>query len=176
MNLQPFCFPVVERQVAVDDAKSPRILLDDPSSHLASDYKAIFLVGGQSPMYTFKGNQELMKFVADFYETGKPTSLVCHSTAILLDTKLSNGKLLVHGKKWTGFTNAEEAFADKAVGQKIQPYWIEQEARKIQKTEFKTEKPFTPYAIRDGNLITGQQQNSGTEAAKLILEMLEEKS
>lgn len=41
MNLQPFCFPVVERQVAVDDAKSPQILLDKPSTHLSSNYKAI---------------------------------------------------------------------------------------------------------------------------------------
>jgi len=41
MNLQPFCFPVAERQVAVDDAESPNILLQDPSTHLASDYKAI---------------------------------------------------------------------------------------------------------------------------------------
>jgi len=41
MNLQPFCFPVVERQVAVDDAESPHIHLSDPSTHLASDYKAI---------------------------------------------------------------------------------------------------------------------------------------
>ncbi len=31
---------------------------------------------------------------------------------------------------------------------------------------------FEPFAIRDGNLITGQQQNSGTEAAKLVVEAL----
>ncbi len=41
MNLQPFCFPVVERQVAVDNAESPQIHLSDPSTHLPADYKAI---------------------------------------------------------------------------------------------------------------------------------------
>ncbi len=41
MNLEPFCFPVAERQVAVDDAESLNIHLNDPSTHLASDYKAI---------------------------------------------------------------------------------------------------------------------------------------
>lgn len=34
---------------------------------------------------------------------------------------------------------------------------------------------FTPFAIADGNLITGQQQNSGGEAARLLIRMLEAK-
>jgi putative intracellular protease/amidase len=34
---------------------------------------------------------------------------------------------------------------------------------------------FTPFAIEDGNLITGQQQNSGAEAARLVIKMLEQK-
>jgi len=55
------------------------------------DYAAIFLVGGQSPMYTFKGNTELQKLFAAFYESGKPSAAVCHSTTLLLDIKLSNG-------------------------------------------------------------------------------------
>ena len=140
-----------------------------------NDFDAIFLVGGQAPMYTFKYNQELMKFFADFYETGKPTAAVCHSTTILTDTKLSNGKLLVEGKKWTGFANSEEDFADQAVGQKIQPYRIEDNARKISNTHFVVKPAFTPYAIQDGNLITGQQQNSGAVAAQLVIEALAEK-
>ncbi|MFN3200942.1 MAG: type 1 glutamine amidotransferase domain-containing protein [Bradymonadia bacterium] len=138
-------------------------------------YDAVFLVGGQSPMYTFRNNDELMTFFAKFYESGKPSAAVCHSTAILLDTKLSNGELLVRGKTWTGFADAEEAYADKAVGRRIQPYWIETEARKIKHTRFQVKGAFTPYAIADGNLITGQQQNSGAAAARLVLEQLEAK-
>lgn len=136
------------------------------------DYVAIFLVGGQSPMYTFKGNTDLQKLFAAFYESGKPASAVCHSTTLLLETKLSNGELLVKGKTWTGFANAEEQYADNFVGMKIQPYWIEEEARKISGTTFKVKPAFTPYAIADGNLITGQQQNSGALAAELVLEQL----
>lgn len=140
-----------------------------------AEYDAIFLVGGQSPMYTFRGNAELMKFVADFYQSGKPTAAVCHSTAILLDTKLSNGKYLVEGKTWTGFADSEEQYADNAVGQRIQPFWIETEARKMKNTTFKVKEAFTPYAIMDGNLITGQQQNSGAAAAQLVIEALSAK-
>lgn len=137
-----------------------------------SDYVAIFLVGGQGPMYTFRGNTELQKLFVSFYEAGKPTAAVCHSTTLLLEARKSNGELLVEGKTWTGFANAEEDFADQAVGQKIQPYRIEEEARKLEGTTFKVAAPFASYAIQDGNLITGQQQNSGAAAAELVVELL----
>ncbi len=137
------------------------------------DYDAIFLVGGQGPMYTFRGNNDLEKLFVAFYENGKPSAAVCHSTTLLLDAKTSNGELLVKGKTWTGFADAEEEFADQAVGMKIQPYRIETEAKKIEGTIFKTAAPFSSYAIQDGNLITGQQQNSGAAAAELLVQSLQ---
>lgn len=138
----------------------------------ATDFDAIFLVGGQGPMYTFRGNKDLEKLFASFYEAGKPSAAVCHSVTLLLEAKKSNGELIVKGKTWTGFADAEEEFADKAVGMKIQPYRIETEAKKIQGTTFKVAAPFSSYAIQDGNLITGQQQNSGAAAAELVVKAL----
>lgn len=136
------------------------------------EYAAIFLVGGQGPMYTFRGNKDLEKLFVAFHEAGKPCAAVCHSTALLLEARDSSGELLVKGKTWTGFADAEEDFADKAVGMKIQPYRIEEEARKMEDTTFKTAAPFSSYAIADGNLITGQQQNSGAAAARLVVDLL----
>jgi putative intracellular protease/amidase len=136
------------------------------------DYVAIFLVGGQGPMYTFRGNKELEKLFTSFYEAAKPSAAVCHSTTLLLEAKKSTGELLVKGKTWTGFADAEEEFADKAVGMKIQPYRIEEEARKMTGTTFKVAAPFSSYAIADSNLITGQQQNSGAAAAELVVGQL----
>jgi putative intracellular protease/amidase len=94
---------------------------------------------------------------------------------LLLEATTSKGELIVKGKTWTGFANSEEEFADNFVKMKIQPYWIEEEARKIPDTTFKVKEAFTPYAIADGNLITGQQQNSGGVAAELLLEQLARK-
>lgn len=136
------------------------------------DYDAIFLVGGQGPMYTFRGNHDLEKLFVGFYESDKPSAAVCHSTTLLLEAKKSDGKLLVDGKTWTGFCDAEEDYADQAVGMKIQPYRIETEAKKIENTTFKVAAPFSSYAIQDGNLVTGQQQNSGAAAARLVVELL----
>ena len=138
----------------------------------ADDYDAIFLVGGQAPMYTFRGNHDLEELFASFYESGKPSAAVCHSTTLLLEAKKSNGDLIVKNKTWTGFASAEEEMADQAVGQQIQPYRIEDEAQKLSDTTFKVAAPFSSFAIADGNLITGQQQNSGAAAARLVVERL----
>lgn len=137
------------------------------------DYKAIFVCGGQGPMYTFIDNTSLHKFFTDFYQTGKPAAAICHGTCILLKTRLSNGKYLVEGKRWTGFAASEEQYADNYVGQKIQPFRIEDEARKMPNSRFEVGAPFSAYAVKDGNLITGQQQNSGAAAAELVVQALE---
>lgn len=144
------------------------------SSVNPAEYKAIFVCGGQGPMYTMYKNAEIETFFARFYETGKPAAAICHGTCILLNTKLSNGKYLVEGKKWTGFANNEENYADAYVGQKIQPFRIEDEARKMANTKFEVAPMFSAFAVRDGNLITGQQQNSGAKAAELVVHALED--
>ena len=135
-------------------------------------YDAVFVVGGQSPMVTMIDDRALHAYVARAYEAGKILAVVCHAACILLKTRLSNGDLLVKGKTWTGFANAEEAFADGFVGRKIQPFWIEDEAKALPETNFVVNGMFKPFALRDCNLITGQQQNSGAAAARLVIEAL----
>jgi putative intracellular protease/amidase len=139
----------------------------DPSGH-----DALFLVGGQSPMVTFRGNEKVQRLVAEFHEAGKVTALVCHATCVLLETRLASGELLVKGKTWTGFANSEERFADGIVGKRIQPFWIEDEARRIEGTNFVVDQMFREFAVRDGLLVTGQQQYSGAAAARLVIEAL----
>jgi putative intracellular protease/amidase len=135
-------------------------------------YDAIFVAGGQSPMVTMIDDSALHAFAARAFEAGKIVAVVCHGTCVLLKTRLSNGDLLVKGRTWTGFANSEEAYADAFVGVKIQPFWIEEEAKKITDTNFVVAGMFKPFAVRDGNLITGQQQYSGAAAADLVVEAL----
>ena len=47
---------------------------------------------------------------------GKIVTLICHGSALLLWTRLSTGRLLAEGKKWTGFTDAEEDDVNTAFG------------------------------------------------------------
>jgi putative intracellular protease/amidase len=136
------------------------------------DYDALMLIGGQGPMYTFYENDAVHGLLRDFYEAGKPTAVICHATCALLKTRLSDGSLLVEGKTWTGFANSEEDYADEFVGQPIQPFRIEEEAKKLAGTNFIVASRFKPHAVREGLLITGQQQYSGAAAARLVIETL----
>jgi putative intracellular protease/amidase len=98
--------------------------------------------------------------------------VICHATCVLLTARLNDGTPLVDGKTWTGFANSEEEYADDYVGRRIQPFRIEDEARKLEGTNFIVNSRFKPHAVRDGNLITGQQQYSGTAAARLMIAAL----
>ena len=135
-------------------------------------YDAIFLVGGQAPMVTFVDEPRVHGIVRRFYEAGKVTAIVCHAASVLLKATLSDGSLLVSGKTWTGFADSEEDFADAFVGQRIQPFRIEETARELAGTNFIVNGRFRPFAVRDGLLVTGQQQYSGGAAARLVIEAL----
>jgi putative intracellular protease/amidase len=144
-----------------------------PLGEVAVDaFDAVLFVGGQGPMFTFVDNDEVHRVITGFYEAGKVTAVICHATAVLLTARLPDGSLLVEGKTWTGFANSEEQYADDFVGRGIQPFWIEDEARKLGNTNFIVHGRFRAHAVRDGNLITGQQQYSGAAAARLIIDAL----
>lgn len=135
-------------------------------------YDAVFLVGGQGPMYTFYEDARVHELVRVSYEAGKITAVICHATCVLLKVRLSNGELLVKGKTWTGFADVEEDYADAAEGLRIQPFRIEAAAHALPDTNFIAHGLFRPHAVRDGNLITGQQQYSGAAAARLVITAL----
>jgi putative intracellular protease/amidase len=137
-----------------------------------NEFDAVLLIGGQGPMYTFFNDERVHRLAAQFYEAGNVLAVICHATSILLQTRLSNGNLLVSGKTWTGFANSEEQYVDTYVGQRIQPFWIESEARKLADTNFIVKGRFRPHAVRDQRLVTGQQQYSGSAAAGLVIEAL----
>lgn len=134
-----------------------------------ADYDAVYFVGGQSPMITFADDTRVHDLARDFYLAGKITAVVCHATCILLETRLPGGELLVTDKTWTGFANSEEDSADAYVGRKIQPFRIEDDARALSGTNFIVSTRFKPHAVRDGLLVTGQQQYSGAAAARLVI-------
>lgn len=138
------------------------------------DYDAVWVAGGGGPLVTFKDNVELHALIARFYETGKVVSLICHGSSLLLWSRLSDGTLLATGKRWTGFTDAEEDQVNDAFGLTLNEYTIESEAAGMDDTVFLCRDANEPFAVRDGRLITGQQQYSSALAAGLVLEVLDE--
>jgi len=139
-----------------------------------SDYDAVCVAGGGAPLLTFKDDAKLHKLIADFYEAGKITCLICHGTSLLLWTRLSDGTLLADGKTWTGFADSEEAMINQMFGMTVNEYTIETEARKNPNTTFEVAGALEPFAVQDGRLITAQQQHSSYLASQLVIEALSE--
>ncbi|MEG0922731.1 MAG: type 1 glutamine amidotransferase domain-containing protein [Comamonas sp.] len=160
----------------VHHAKFGALLKNTPpiSSVTVNDYDAVWVAGGGAPLVTFKDDTELHQLIARFYDAGKIVTLICHGASLLLWTRLANGKLLAEGKRWTGFTDEEEAELNTAFGMTLNDYTIETEAAKIANTNFVRLSANEPFAIRDGRLITGQQQYSSGITAELVLEALSE--
>lgn len=182
VEVDPFSDPRHESGYSADDILSrgwletPALaaLLED-TRKLAevdlADYDAIYVAGGQGPMFGFRDEPVLLGLIRDFYEAGKVTAVVCHGVCALLDVKLSDGSMLIAGKQITGFSNSEEDIVDSVMNAKVMPFRIEDEAR-ARGANFVTAAPFRPFAVRDGHLITGQQQSSGRAAAALVIAAL----
>jgi putative intracellular protease/amidase len=143
------------------------------------DFDAIVVAGGQAPMFTFEQTFGLQKKFVEFYEAGKIAAVLCHGTAILRYARLSSGELLAKGKTVTGFANGEEDFADNAVwtmnllspDKHVMPWRIEDELKKLG-VNYIQAGAWRGFACRDGNLITGQQNFSGAETARAVIEAL----
>jgi putative intracellular protease/amidase len=132
---------------------------------------AIVVCGGQSPMFTFRDNADLQAAIRTFYETEKPTAALCHGVSALIDLQLSDDSYLIEGKTMTGFANVEEDFADQIVGKQVMPWRIEDAARE-RGANYVQGGLWKPFAVRDGRLITGQQQYSGGKVAEVVIEAL----
>jgi putative intracellular protease/amidase len=142
-------------------------------------FDAIVVAGGQAPMFSFDKATALHQKFVGFYEAGKLACALCHGVAVLRYARLSSGEPLAKGKTVTGFANVEEDFADQAVwgmnllprDKHLMPWRIEDELKKLG-ANYVQAGLWRSYAVRDGNLITGQQNFSGAETARLIIEAL----
>ncbi|HEV3199193.1 MAG TPA: type 1 glutamine amidotransferase domain-containing protein [Bryobacteraceae bacterium] len=142
-------------------------------------FDALVVAGGQGPMFTFESATDLHRKFVQFYESGKIACALCHGVAILRYAKLSSGEYLAKGKTVTGFANVEEDFADNAVwsmnllprDKHVMPWRVEDEMKKIGANYIQAGL-WRGFAVRDGNLVTGQQNFSGSETADMIVKAL----
>lgn len=142
-------------------------------------FEAIVVAGGQAPMFTFEAATDLHAKFAAFFEAGKVAAALCHGSAILAYAKTSTGEYIARGRTVTGFANVEEDFADQAVwghgllprDQHVMPWRIEDRLKALG-ANYVQAGLWRPFAVRDGNLVTGQQNFSGEATARLVIEAL----
>ena len=117
-------------------------------------------------MWDLPESAELAARIGQAYESGKIVAAVCHGPAGLVSAKRADGSPLVAGKRVSAFTNEEEEAAGLT---EAVPFLLE---TRLAELSAKIEKGprFQPFAIRDGMLVTGQNQASSARVAELVLE------
>lgn len=69
------------------------------------DFDGLILPGGHAPGHLRK-NDDVLRFVSDFYATGKPTAAICHGPQVLISAGL------MEGKTCTAFPDVETELVD----------------------------------------------------------------
>jgi putative intracellular protease/amidase len=130
----------------------------------SEDFDTVFYPGGHGPMWDLAESADSIALIESFYNSGKPVALVCHSPGVLHRVTYK-GAPLVKGKRVTGFTNGEE---EEMHLTKVVPFLVEDELKRLG-ARFEKVANWQPFAIVDGQLITGQNPASSTVAAQALL-------
>ncbi|HEU0022762.1 MAG TPA: type 1 glutamine amidotransferase domain-containing protein [Dehalococcoidia bacterium] len=139
-----------------------------PEKVNAADYLAIYYVGGHGPMWDIATHDKIADIAKVIYENHGVVSAVCHGSAGLLNIRLSSGKLLLEGKKVTGFCNLEERLVRK---NRWVPFSLEAELKK--KAAAYTKKlPTLENVEVSERLVTGQNPKSARAVAEKVVTLL----
>lgn len=132
----------------------------------AGQFDAIFLPGGHGTMFDYPEDKDLAALVEAFDRAGKVVAAVCHGPAGLVAAKAADGSPLVKGRRVAAFTDSEEH----AVGlQDAVPFLLETRLKELGATHVSAP-DFEAFAVRDENLVTGQNPASAQKTADLVLQ------
>ena len=134
----------------------------------AADYDAVFYVGGHGPLWDLAEDAYSIALIETMYAAGKPVAAVCHGPGVLRHPRRADGQPLVAGKKVTGFTNSEEAAVQLT---DVVPFLVEDELKRLG-GQYSQLADWQPYAVVDGNLVTGQNPASSVVVAQAVLKLL----
>jgi putative intracellular protease/amidase len=136
-----------------------------------TQYDVVFMSGGWGAAYDMGRSAELADVVTKANTKDAVISAVCHGALGLINAKAKDGSSLIAGRSVTGVTDLQV----KQLGIDITPMHPETELRKAKdhyesNTAFRD--IFATHVVVDGNLVTGQNQNSSAETVHRILEIL----
>ncbi|HEX4679045.1 MAG TPA: type 1 glutamine amidotransferase domain-containing protein [Gaiellaceae bacterium] len=82
----------------------------------ASDYDALMIPGGVGNPDQLRGDENMVAFVREFFEQGKPVAAICHAPWLLIEAGVVSGRTLT---SWptvgTDLRNAGATWVDKEV-------------------------------------------------------------
>ena len=166
--IDPRSKPTPEQATAWKDAAKRLNETKPLADFSAESLAAIFIPGGHGVMFDLADDAAAAKLIQDFDTQGKPIATVCHGPAALVKVVRKDGTPLVKGKTMAAFTDDEERAVQL---DKDMPFLLETKLGELGAKIDKKEN-FASHAVRDGNLITGQNPPSSEATVKLLIETL----
>ena len=136
------------------------------------EFEAFFLPGGHGVMWDLPDDTRLAQMLGAAADDGRIIAAVCHGPAGLVNVRRLDGAPLVAGRRVACFTDSEEA----AVGlTDTVPFLLASKLASLGAV-LSAGPDFQPHAVRDANLITGQNPASSEAAARLLVTALAEQA
>jgi sulfatase modifying factor 1 len=137
----------------------------------ADTYDVIFLAGGWGASYDFAQSTTLAELLTRAHAQGTILGSVCHGALGLVNAKDKAGSRLLAGRRVTGVSNRQI----EQLGIGTTPLHPETALRAV-KAKYEANTAwrdfFATHTVVDGNIVTGQNQNSSSETSHRILELL----
>ncbi|MGM9479564.1 type 1 glutamine amidotransferase domain-containing protein [Roseateles sp. NT4] len=133
-----------------------------------SDCDAIFFPGGSGGMWDFPDSEAVQWAVEYCLTNGKVVAALCHGVAGLVSARASSGDSVLHGRRVTGFSDAEELEIGRET---VVPFLLESKLRQLG-AEYRCASNWQPCVEIDGKLITGQNPASAAMLAEAVYSVL----
>lgn len=141
-------------------------------------YDIVFLSGGWGAAYDLAQSPELAEKISQIYYGDRAAVIggVCHGVLGLVNARDRNGDLLIAGRRMTGVTDKQI----KELGIELTPLHPETELRKagvVYESQTAFRDIFATHVTVDDEqrFVTGQNQNSGREAAHAMMGILHDR-
>jgi protease I len=107
----------------------------------AEDYDALVLPGGVGNPDTLRADENAVRFVKEFFESGKPVAAICHAPWLLVEADVARGRKLT--SFWSIKTDIKNAGGN----------WVDEEV------------------VHDGNLVTSRSPDDLPAFNEQLLEL-----
>jgi putative intracellular protease/amidase len=171
----PYSDPYFEQSTEPDDLVSKGFLSDkqlvaklDKTLRLRDvaldGYDAVHVAGGRGATFDLYPNEDVARVLEHFWAKDKVVGAICHGAIAL-----GNIPERIRGRRTTGYTLEGDQELQRMFGSGFVIPHFPQTVLEEVGSVYSRVAPNDPYVIRDGKLVTGQNQQSASEYALVLL-------
>ncbi|MEJ1968253.1 MAG: type 1 glutamine amidotransferase domain-containing protein [Rhizomicrobium sp.] len=127
-------------------------------------YDAVHVAGGRGATFDLFPNKDVARALEHFWANGRVVGAICHGAIAL-----GNIPERIRGRRTTGYTLEGDRTLQRLFGPGFLIPHYPQTVLEEAGAHYSRVAPDDPYVIRDGRLVTGQNQQSASEYALVFL-------